>query len=93
MVTGGFIRNADTDINPETINSDATIEITFSEDVQGNIARQTEDGEDVGWIGKVQGNKGILELIKDEELGNATTYVIVGKVAEIKITFVTRAKV
>ena len=65
----------------------------------GYIALETEDGEDVGWIGKVVGNKAILELVKGRELNNETTYVIVGKVADaagnstdVSITFVTRGK-
>ncbi len=65
----------------------------------GYIALETEDGEDVGWIGKVVGNKAILELVKGRELKNETTYVIVGKVAtaagnstDVSITFVTRGK-
>ena len=73
--------------------------MTFSEDKTGHIALQTEGGADVGWIGKVEGNKATLELVKGRELVDATTYVIVGKVSdaagneqEIKITFVTRAK-
>ncbi len=48
----------------------------------GNIALYTEGGDDVGWLGKVEGNKGTLELVKDREIGNETTYVIVGRVSD-----------
>ena len=98
-VTGGTVKDGDKDVDPEAINTDAKIEITFSEDVSGNIALQTEGGDDVGWLGKVDGSTGTLELVKGKEIGNETTYVIAGKVsdaagneAEIKITFVTKGK-
>ena len=99
LVTGGSIRDGDTDVNPEAINSEAKIEITLSEDVTGNIALQTEAGEDVGWLGKVDGHIAVLELVKGRELQHETTYIIVGKVFDtagdelwIRITFVTRSK-
>ena len=99
QVTGGTVRDGDTDVDPEVINSDGKIEIIFSEDVTGNIALQTEAGDNVGWIDKFEGNKGTLELIKGRELVNETVYVIAGKVAtvkgnevEVKITFVTKGK-
>ena len=67
-------------------------------DVTGNIALQTEAGDNVGWLAKVEGNKGILELVKGRELENETTYVIAGKVSDaagnstdVSVTFVTRA--
>ena len=98
-VTGGTVSDGDKDVDPEAINSDATIEIEFSEDVSGNIALQTEGGDDVGWLGKVEGNKGTLELVKGKEIGNETTYVIAGKVSdaagnetEVSVTFVTKGK-
>lgn len=98
-VTGGTVKDGDKDVDPEAINSDAMIEITFSEDVSGNIALQTEGGDDVGWLGKVEGTKGTLELVKGKEIGNETTYVIAGKVsdaagneADVSVTFVTKGK-
>ena len=98
-VTGGTVSDGDKDVDPEAINSDAVIEITFSEDVSGNIALQTEGGDDVGWLGKVEGNKGTLELVKGKEIGNETTYVIAGKVSDaagnsldVSVTFVTKGK-
>ena len=100
LITGGTVLDGDTDVDPEGINSDGGIEITFSEEVTGNIALQTEGADDVGWIGKVEGYKATLELVKGRELVNETVYVIVGKVSttngiqqiDIKITFVTRGK-
>lgn len=98
-ITGGTVRDGDTDVDPEAINSDGKIEIIFSEDVTGNIVLQTEAGDNVGWIDKFEGNKGTLELVKGRELVNETVYVIAGKVAtadgtetDIKITFVTKGK-
>ena len=98
-VTGGTVKDGDKDVDPEMINTDAKIEIEFSEDVSGNIALQTEGGDDVGWLGKVEGNKGTLELVKGKEIGNETTYVVAGKVSdaagnetEVKVTFVTKGK-
>ena len=99
IVTGGTIKDGDKDVDPEMINADGIIEITFDEEVVGNIALQTEGGDDVGWLGKIEGNKGTLELVKGKEIGIETTYVIKGKVSdaagnqtEISITFVTKAK-
>ncbi len=95
VVTGATVRDGDKDVNPALLNNDG-IEITFSEDVTGIIALQTEDGDDVGWIGWVEGNKAALEAVKGREIGNETTYVIKGKVAdaagnetEVNITFTT----
>ena len=95
-VTGGTVKDGDKDVDPEAINSDAKIEIRFSEDVSGNIALQTEGGDDVGWLGKVEGNKATLELVKGKEIDNETTYVIAGKVSDaagnstdVSVTFVT----
>ena len=96
---GGTVQDGDKDVDPEGINTDGKIEIEFSEDVTGYIALETEVGEDVGWIGKVVGNKAILELVKGRELKNETTYVIRGKVedaagnaTDVSVTFVTRGK-
>ena len=98
-VTGGTVSDGDEDVDPEGINGDGVIEITFSEDVSGNIALQTEGGDDVGWIGKVEGTKGTLDLVKGKEIGNETTYVIAGKVSdaagnetEVSVTFTTKGK-
>lgn len=98
-VTGGTVKDGDKDIDPEALNTDEKLEIEFREKVSGNIVLQTEGGDDVGWIGKVDGTKGILELVKGRELGNETTYIIVAKVSDaigneytFKITFVTKAK-
>ena len=98
-ITGGTVFDGEEDVDPEVINGAGTIKITFSEEVSGNIALQTEAGDDVGWIGKVESTKGILELVKGKEIGNKTTYVIVGKVAdaagnetEVSITFTTKGK-
>lgn len=98
-ITGGTLKDGDKDVDPETINRDGEIVITFSEEVTGNIALQTGAGEDVGWLGKVEGHIGTLELVKGGEIRNEMTYVIVGKVFDaagdvlrIRITFVTRGK-
>lgn len=98
-VTGGTVSDGDKDVDPEAINTDATIEITFSEEVTGNIALQTEGGDDVGWLGSVKGTTGTLELVKGKEIGNETTYVIAGKVSDaagnstdVSVTFVTKGK-
>ncbi len=97
-VIGGTVKDGDRDVNPEVLNGNG-IEITFSEAVRGNIALQTEGGDDVGWIGKVESNKGTLELVKGKEIGNQTTYVITGRIedaarneAEVSITFTTIGK-
>ena len=98
-ITGGTVEDGDTDVDPELINSDGKIVILFSEEVFGNIALQTEGGENVGWLGKVEGYKATLELVKGRELVNETVYVIAGKIfdtksngIDIEITFVTKGK-
>lgn len=98
-ITGGTVKDGDTDVDPELINSDGKIVILFSEEVFGNIALQTEGGDDVGWIGKVEGYKGTLELVEGKELTYEIVYGIVGKVstpdgteAEIRITFSTKGE-
>lgn len=91
--------DGDKDVDPEAINIDGIIEIEFRGDVSGNIVLQTEGGDDVGWLGSVEGNKATLELIKGRELQNETTYVIKGKVSDaagniinVSVTFVTKGK-
>lgn len=99
LIMGGTVLDGDTDVDPAGINRDGIIELTFSEEVTGSIALQTEDGDDVGWIGKVEGYEARLELVKGRELVNETVYIIVGKISDVKgnetaieITFVTRGK-
>ena len=98
-MTGGTVTDGDEDVDPANINSNRIIEITFNEEMTGHIALQTEGGDDVSWLGKVEGYIGILELVKGREIVNEMTYVIVGKVSdaagnetEISITFVTKGK-
>ena len=98
-VTGGTVKDGAEDVDPAELNDAGVIEVTFSEEVSGNIALQTEAGDDVGWIGKVEGTKGTLDIVKGKELGNETTYVIAGKVAdaagnetEVSVTFTTKGK-
>ncbi len=97
-VTGGTVSDGDEDVDPAEIN-DGGIEITFSEEVSGNIALQTEAGDNVGWLGNVDGTTGTLELVAGKEIGNETTYVIKGTVSDgagnelaVEITFTTAAK-
>ena len=96
-VISGTISDGIKDVDPEMVNNSGRIEIEFSEEVTGNIALQTASGDDVGWIGKVEGKKGTLELVKGKELGNEIIYVIVGKVrdavgnsTDISLTFTLR---
>ena len=98
-MSGGTVNDGDTDVDPAAINSEGIIEITFSEEVTGNVVLQTEDGDDVGWLGTVDGYTGILELVKGRELVNETTYVIAGKISDavgnsfdLSVTFVTKGK-
>ena len=96
-ITGGTIKNGDRDVDPAVINSAAKIEVTFSEMVRGHIALQTFGGDDVGWLGRVEGNKGVLELARGKEIDNGTLYVIIcvvtdalGNRATIKTVFHTK---
>ena len=95
-VTGGTVKHG-ASVDAEVINSAAKIEVTFSEQVKGHIALQTFGGDDVGWLGSVEGNKGLLELVRGKEISNGTLYVIVcvvrdaaGNRAEIKMLFHTK---
>ena len=99
IVTGGTVKDGDKDVDPEAINTDGKIEIDFSEDVSGNIALQTEGGDDVGWLDRVDGNRAILELVWGKEINHETTYVITGKVSDVagnstdvSVIFVTKGK-
>lgn len=99
IIIGGTVLDGDTDVDPAGINRDGIIELAFSEEVIGNIVLQTEDGADVGWLGKVEGYIATLELVRGRELVNETVYIIVGKISDVKgnefdieITFVTRGK-
>ncbi|MDE0467914.1 MAG: dockerin type I domain-containing protein [Candidatus Poribacteria bacterium] len=98
-ISSGTVSDGDKDVDAKAINDNARIEIEFSEAVSGNIALQTAAGVDIGWLGKVEGNKGILELVTGKELGNEITYIIAGKVkdaagnsTDINITFTTASK-
>jgi hypothetical protein len=98
-ITSGSVNNGDKDVDPEALNSGGRIEVEFSEEVTGNIALQTTAGADAGWLGKIAGKKGTLELVKGKELGNEIIYVIAGKVkdaagnsTDINIRFTTASK-
>ena len=100
-VTGSSPEDGAEDVDPEDLNADGgTIEITFSEDVTGNLAVQTEDGTSLKWTSTIEGNTATLEkLAAGDALGNETSYVIKGTVsdaagneAEIEISFTTKAK-
>ena len=95
-ITSGSVNDGDKDVDPEALKR---IEVTFNETVTGNIALRTVAGVDAGWTGKVEGKKGILELVRGKELGNEITYVIAGKVkdaagnsTDINIRFTTAPK-
>ena len=95
-VIEGTISDGDIDVDAAAINTAGSIEITFNEDVKGNIELQTETGVDVGWIGSVEKKTATLELVRGKELSHETTYVIVARVlndagnrANIRLTFVT----
>lgn len=98
-ITSGSVNDGDKDVDPEALNLPGRIEVAFSEAVTGNIVLQTVAGADAGWTGKVEGKKGILELVRGKELGNEITYVIAGKVkdaagnsTDINIRFTTAPK-
>ena len=93
VVTDSSVKDGEKDVIPELLFDG--IEITFNENITGNIAI-TEAGEDVGWIDEYKGNKAMLLPIAGRELANETTYIIKGKVwdaagneTEVNITFTT----
>ena len=83
-VTGGTVKNG-AYVDAEVINSAAKIEVTFSEQVRGHIALQTFSGDDVGWLGGVEGNKGVLELVRGKEIGNGTLYASAVKTVSFRV--------
>ena len=98
-ITGGTVGDGDKDIESNVVNTRARIEIDFNEEVTGNITLQTPGGVDVGWLGEVDGEKGILKLVAGKELNSGTTYVITGKVrdaagnaTDLDITFTTESR-
>ena len=98
-ITSGSVNDGDKDVDPEALNSGGRIEVEFSEEVTGNIALQTVAGADAGWLGKIAGKKGTLELVKGKELDNEIIYVIAGKIedaagnsTDINIRFTTASK-
>lgn len=98
-VSAGSVRDGDMAVDPDAINSAGKIEIQFTEEVTGYIVLQTGSGEDLGWLGKVEGSTGVLELVKGRELRHNTAYVIIAKISDLKgneiefrIVFVTREK-
>ena len=98
-ITSGTVNAGDKDVDPDALNSRGRIEVEFSERVTGNIALQTVAGVDAGWLGKVDGKKGTLELVKGKELDNEITYIIAGKVedaagnsTDINVRFTTASK-
>ncbi|MCG9133902.1 Ig-like domain-containing protein [Candidatus Poribacteria bacterium] len=100
ILTGGTVKDGEEDVDYEAINEGKTIKVTFSEEVSGNITLQTEGGDDIGWIGKVDGTEGTLELVVGgKEIDPKTTYVIKGKITdaagnetEVSISFTTKDK-
>ena len=99
QVMGGTVKDGATDVDPEAINSDGKIVIEFNMDVTGHITLETKIGQDVGWIGKIEGHKATLELVKGKEIAHERTYVISGKVSDAKgnasdfsVTFATKGK-
>ncbi len=97
-ISSSTVSDGDEDVDPEPLNTDG-IEVKFSETVTGNIALQTEAGENVGWDGKVDGDTATLTPLAGKEIGNETTYVVAGKVSdaagnelEVSITFTTKGK-
>lgn len=81
-VTGGTISAGDENVDAAALNIDGQIVITFSEEVSGNIALQTEAGDNVGWIGTVEGDTATLELVAGGELASNTIYIIKGIVVD-----------
>lgn len=99
-ITSSTVTDGKKDVDPEKVNSSRRLEVTFSETVSGDIELQTESGIDVGWIGKVAGNKATLTLAAGKEIDNGTTYVIKGNVSDaagnetnFELTFVTANKI
>ena len=66
-IIGGTIKDGETSITARAIDNEAYIEIAFNKEVTGHVALQTEDGEDVGWLGRIEGTKPIVELVKGKD--------------------------
>ena len=97
---GGTVSDGDADVDPGPINTDAKIEIKFSEPITKQSLNLTlEDGTSLKWLSKIDGDTVVLELTKGNDIGNETTYKVAGSVedaagnkTEVDITFVTKGK-
>ena len=97
QIISSTIKDRDTGLTTLALNKLEDIEIEFNEKVIGHVALQTEDGEDVGWLGWVEGTKAIVSVIGGKEIIDCeTTFIIVGKVSDaagnstdFKVTFTT----
>jgi hypothetical protein len=97
---GGTVSDGDADVDPGPINTDAKIEIKFSEPITKQSLNLTlEDGTSLNWLSKIDGDTVVLELTKGNDIGNETTYKVAGKVSDaagnetdVDITFVTKGK-
>ena len=97
---GGTVSDGDKDVDPGPINTDAKIEIKFSEPITKQSLKLTlEDGTSLNWLAKIDGDTVVLDLTKGNDLGNETTYIVQGSVedaagnkTDVKITFVTKGK-
>lgn len=84
------------DVNPFWINVEG-IQIEFDEPVTGTIALTDEDGNDLNWIGTVEGQTATLMPIAGAELANETIYKVkidvqdgAGNLLRTTIIFVTK---
>ena len=82
QIIGGTVKDGDQDVDPSAINNAGRIEIEFSEKVSGNIDIKDKSGRKIIWLGKFEGAKGILELVKGYELQNSRAYIIEGKAVD-----------
>lgn len=97
-VTGSSPEHGAEGVDPQKVFDDGAM-VTFDESVTGDLKLLDDDGDDVGWTSKADGNKITLTGTAGQDLSNETGYEIAGTVmdgagneTEVSITFVTKAK-
>ncbi len=76
QITNVIAMDSDGNIEPQPTQNTTRFEITFNEPAIGQVILFTAAGTNVGWSGKIEGNKGIVERRYAKALESGFTYII-----------------
>lgn len=76
QITNVIAMDSDGNIEPQPTQNTTRFEITFNEPTIGQVILFTAAGTNVGWSGKIEGNKGIVERRYAKALESGFTYII-----------------